>query len=178
MTRDVLMSIRPRFAEAIFAGEKTHELRRQFPASLSGATVYVYASTPLRKVIGSFQIASVQRIPKWLLARTRRRATTLTATELLAYLDGLHHGVLLEVSNPTEYARPVPLARLRAIGIEPPQSYRFLRPDVAAQLCAHPNSVEPLASLSVARCRGLTGSTETQRQTSALPPDWRIADAG
>lgn len=131
---DVLMSIQPRFAEAIFRGEKTHELRRRFPASLTGATVYVYASTPTRAVIGSFRIASVERRPRWLVARTRRLATTLTSEQINTYLAGLQHGVLIEVAEQLRFAHTVPLADLRRYGVEPPQSYRFLATDVRDEL--------------------------------------------
>ncbi|GAA1817915.1 hypothetical protein [Agromyces neolithicus] len=130
----VLMSIQPRFAEAILRGEKTHELRRRFPGSLTGATVYVYASTPTRAVIGSFRIASVERRPRWLVARTRRLATTLTSEEIHTYLAGLQHGVLIEVAEQRRFTHTVPLADLRQFDVEPPQSYRFLSTDVRDEL--------------------------------------------
>ena len=134
MNDDVLMSIQPRFADAILLGTKTHELRRRFPERLTGAKVYVYASTPARAIIGSFRIASVDRRPRWWLARMRRRATTLTAREIYSYLDGQHHGNLVEVSEQLRFPRPVPLSDMRRLGLEPPQSYRFLSADLGLEL--------------------------------------------
>lgn len=134
MTDYVLISIQPRFADAIFHGAKTHELRRRFPENLTGAKAYVYSSTPARAVVGSFRIATVNRHPRWWLARMRRRATTLSAQEINTYLDGQHHGTLVEVSEQLQFPRPVPLAHLRNLGLEPPQSYRFLSPALSLEL--------------------------------------------
>lgn len=134
MTNDVLMSIQPRFAEAIFRGEKTHELRRRFPDHLVGTRIYVYASTPVRAVLGTFRVASVERRPRWLLARTRRRATNLAAGEITSYLHGQHHGVLIEVAHQQRFPRPISLAELRGFEVEPPQSYRFLSRELSVEL--------------------------------------------
>lgn len=126
MTGDILMSIRPRYAEAILSGQKSHELRRRFSARPAGSKVFVYASSPVCELVGSFSIASVDTMPAWLVARRRRRATTLSSTEILDYLRGQRHGTLIEVADPYRFPAPIDLAQLRAWGLEPPQSYRLL----------------------------------------------------
>lgn len=126
MTGAILMSIRPRYAEAILAGQKSHELRRRFSARPAGSKVFVYASSPVCQLVGSFSIGSVDTMPAWLVARRRRRATTLSSAEILDYLRGQRHGTLIEVAEPHRFPAPIGLAQLRAWGLEPPQSYRLL----------------------------------------------------
>lgn len=127
MTRDILLSIRPRFADAILAGEKTHELRRRFANAHPGTRVIIYASGSRRAVVGMFTIAAIQSMPTWIIARRRRRATTLSAGEIREYLAGSKAGVLIEVANPVRFEQPLSLTEARALfGIEPPQSYRYL----------------------------------------------------
>ncbi|WP_254367760.1 hypothetical protein [Microbacterium sp. NC79] len=49
------------------------------------------------------------------------------------YLDGAEASTLLEVEDPQTWARPVSLASLRTLlGLEPPQSFRYLDADQVA----------------------------------------------
>lgn len=134
MTDDILMSIRPRFAAAILSGAKSHELRRRFLAGATGTRVFVYASSPVCRVVGYFSVQAVDTMPTWLVARRRRRATTLSAEEIYGYLEGLRHGTLIEVAEPTTFDKPIALAVLREWGLEPPQSYRYLSADIVERI--------------------------------------------
>lgn len=126
MSAAILMSIRPRFADAILAGEKSQELRRRFSGGGPGTRVFIYASSPVRQLVGAFEIGTVDTMPRWLVARRRRRATTLTSAEISDYLDGVQHGTLIGIEDPFYLSAPICLQQLRAWGVEPPQSYRYL----------------------------------------------------
>ncbi len=54
MQINVLLSIKPKFAAAIFAGEKQFEFRRAIFKNTNVKKVYVYASKPIGLVIGEF----------------------------------------------------------------------------------------------------------------------------
>lgn len=156
MTVNILMSIRPRFADAILSGAKSHELRRRFAGEAAGARVFVYSSSPVCQLVGAFSIGAVDTMPTWLLARRRRRATTLTSTEIHDYLHGVQRGTLIEVERPVRFVTPIRLSRLRDWGVEPPQSYRYLseevvrliESDLALARARQPNSTEWLAGAS------------------------------
>jgi len=51
-----LISIRPRFAEMIFSGSKTVELRRVCPKVSVGDLALVYVSSPAMELRGSFEV--------------------------------------------------------------------------------------------------------------------------
>ncbi|OFX74799.1 MAG: hypothetical protein A2X12_11975, partial [Bacteroidetes bacterium GWE2_29_8] len=55
----VLLSIKPQFAELIFNGTKKYEFRRSIFKNKDIKTVVVYASSPIQKVIGEFEIDTV-----------------------------------------------------------------------------------------------------------------------
>jgi predicted transcriptional regulator len=57
----VLLSIKPEFAEKIFDGSKRFEFRRSVFKNESVETIVVYASLPISKVIGEFEIEKVLR---------------------------------------------------------------------------------------------------------------------
>ena len=52
----VLLSIKPEFAELIFKGTKKFEFRKSIFKNSEIKTVVVYASSPMQKVIGEFEI--------------------------------------------------------------------------------------------------------------------------
>lgn len=55
----VLLSIKPEFAEKIFNGTKKFEFRKSLFKRRDIQTVIVYASFPIQKIIGEFQIEEV-----------------------------------------------------------------------------------------------------------------------
>lgn len=52
----VLLSIKPEFADKIFEGTKRFEFRRAIFKNTNVKKVVVYASSPVQKVIGEFEI--------------------------------------------------------------------------------------------------------------------------
>src|SRR6185503_3263930 len=55
----LLISVRPRFAEMIFAGTKVVELRRLRPRIGTGDLVFVYVSSPVMALAGAFEVGEV-----------------------------------------------------------------------------------------------------------------------
>lgn len=133
--RSVLLSVRPEFANALLAGTKTAEVRRRFPSIAAGTTLYVYASSPSRQVIGTLRTSAVHRLPPESVWNRFKRMIGIDRGYLDAYLDGVEHAAIIEVDTPTTWTRPVSLLELRRhVAVEPPQSYRYLDVSQAAQL--------------------------------------------
>ena len=55
----VLLSIKPEYAYKIFEGKKRFEFRRVIFKNPNIKTVVVYASSPVQKVIGEFEIDNI-----------------------------------------------------------------------------------------------------------------------
>jgi predicted transcriptional regulator len=55
----VLLSIKPEFAEKIFDGTKKYEFRKAIFKRTDVRRILVYASSPVQKVIGEFQIEGI-----------------------------------------------------------------------------------------------------------------------
>ncbi len=61
-SKDVLLSVKPAYANLLVDGIKTIELRRKFPVDLvPGTKCLIYSSSPTKKVIGECKIAKVER---------------------------------------------------------------------------------------------------------------------
>ncbi len=120
MVSGVLMSIRPRHADAIFAGTKTVELRRRRPSFGVGTRVLVYSSAPLQRLCGSFGVGGVLEDSPDALWRQVGERAGVEREAFDAYFAGCEAAFAIEVLDPTRLA-PTPLS------IRPPQSYLFLR---------------------------------------------------
>ena len=55
----VLLSIKPEYAEKILNGEKKFEFRRVLPKNKDITRVIIYATMPIGKVVGEFEIAEL-----------------------------------------------------------------------------------------------------------------------
>ena len=127
MGTSVLLSIRPRFAEAILSGAKQFELRRRFPVLPRGVVVYLYASSPVSAVVGSFVIADVIRGAKEELWDSFGPCFGLLRSEYDDYFEGCAVATAIRAEEITRIDTPIALARLRSsLNIEPAQNYRYV----------------------------------------------------
>ncbi len=127
-SRAVIMSIKPEYAQSILAGTKTVELRRVVPRGLQeGDLVLIYASAPVKALLGAFKVGEVtkRRLPD--LWRSVRGRCGITKTEFDAYYEGTDQGVCIPIAEVWRMEIPIKLGELRrsARGFHPPQSFRY-----------------------------------------------------
>ncbi len=118
-----LLSIKPQYSSAIFEGEKRFEFRRSI-FSRPVNVVVVYATAPVRKVIGEFDVRCVigESLPS-LWERTKWFAG-IEEDFFFRYFEGREYGYAIEVGEVRAYESPFcPVERL---GIRPPQSFVYL----------------------------------------------------
>lgn len=128
--RVALLSIRPEFARAIFAGRKTVEFRRSRLAD-DITTVVVYATQPVGLVLGWFRIAGIAESTPDGLWRRFRSSGAIGRREYFDYFDGARRAFGIEIGEPTSLKRPLPLEELLP-GVRPPQSFQYLLTDEVA----------------------------------------------
>ena len=130
MQSDVLLiSIRPQYAEKIFDGSKTVELRRLRPRVSNGDRVVVYASTPVKAVIGDFTVDRVVESSPSKLWQEAKYDCGLTKEEFDNYFKGTRTAFGIYIRKVKKKRKPVPLFSLRneCPGFHPPQGYRYLK---------------------------------------------------
>lgn len=124
--RVLLISVKPHYAEAILEGSKTVELRRTRPTLPRGALVLLYSSTPTRAVVGWAKLTRVRAGTPAEIWRAVGDSAAVDAATFDAYFEGAEAAYALELNTVVEAARPVPLNVIRSIGVQPPQSWRYL----------------------------------------------------
>ena len=120
----VLLSIKPEFALRIFAGSKRYEYRRVIFKRDNVTRALVYASWPIGKVIGEFEIAGIlSDEPKKLWKLTKNYAG-ISSQRFFEYFSKANRGYAIKVKNYVIYETPIPLKSFM-VG-SPPQSFLYL----------------------------------------------------
>ena len=135
-SRDVVLSIRPKFSSRIMSGEKTVELRRRFPASVPKGTIaYIYSTSPERALVGVTEISSVKKLTVEEIWRRYADVAFIERPEFDHYFEGLDEGFALEFANARPFKTPMGLTDLRErFGFEPPQSFLYAKRDLTRTL--------------------------------------------
>lgn len=122
--RIVFLAIRPRFAESIIKGEKEVEFRKvRFRAKVSH--MVVYASNPVQRVLGYFQVSCIEENdPEYLWNRYNSRGG-LSRTEFLHYYGKAKNGVAITVGKIWKFREPVRVPELDAT-FKIPQNFAYL----------------------------------------------------
>ena len=129
MSNILLLSIRPEYANKIFARTKTVELRRVRPRLLNeGDRVVVYVSSPQQAVVGSFKVDNIVEKPVTELWEEVEKLAGISHEDFYDYYYGVRLGVGIFLKDIHRFSQPVELHRLRnkLPNLKPPQSFRYL----------------------------------------------------
>lgn len=120
----VILSIKPEFAEKIFNGSKKFEFRRRLYKNKQIRTIVVYASSPISKVIGEFEIGDVIHDELNSLWQATSEHSGISRDYYFDYFKGTDKGYAIAVKKAELYEEPVCIKE--TFGIKPPQSFAYL----------------------------------------------------
>lgn len=125
-----LISIHPRFAQAILQGEKLVELRRvAFKRIITHVVMYETGTTGA--IVGVFKVKRVVEESPTIVWETYNGTSGLTKSEFDAYFKGKAKAVAIEVGKATRFKNPISLQDIQIS--RPPQSFLYLPSDVSKQ---------------------------------------------
>ena len=119
-----LLSIKPEFAEQIFAGTKRYEFRRAVFKREDIEGVLVYASSPVQRVIGEFQIEEIIVDDLESVWRRTQKYAGISRDYFMSYFRGRDRAYAIKVSSPKLFQRK---RRLSYYHVEnAPQSFVYV----------------------------------------------------
>lgn len=147
--RALLLSVRPRYAQAILNGTKTVEIRRQGPAVHPGTLVIIYATKPVGAIVGTARISDISCGNPADMWERHNRSMGITRADYDAYLSGAETAYLLFLRRVQRLEPLLTLEQIRsATTFQPPQSYRYLSQHMLHHLVnGHPASHSLLSML-------------------------------
>ena len=127
--KTLLLSIRPKYAQMIFAGDKTMELRRTRPKLGFGDWVVVYISAPTMKIFGAFQVKRVIATSPAELWSIASKHAQVSFEEYSKYYAAASIAFGICISHTVTFKTQISLAQLRSRlpHFHPPQTYRYLQ---------------------------------------------------
>jgi predicted transcriptional regulator len=120
----VLLPIQPQYATPIMDGTKRVEFRKRgFGREVSH--VVVYSSSPVKQVVGFFEILGIEEDSPRRLWRRYAQVGGIDKEDYDRYFSNVPSGVAIKVGSVHVLREPVPLAQLKP-GFRAPQSYAYL----------------------------------------------------
>lgn len=121
---DIILSIKPRYAEKILAGEKRFEFRKQIPKQ-DISWVYIYASSPEKKIVGRFRIKKeIKGSPEEIWEKCGSLGG-IEKDRFFLYCNGNSRVHGLEVTNIKRFDPPIdPYEKNR--NFRPPQNFSYI----------------------------------------------------
>lgn len=124
----VLLAIKEEFASKIFDGTKKFEFRKSIFKDPRVKTIVVYVSSPVKQVIGEFEIEEILvGAPESLWQRTEKHSG-ISKDFFDLYFANRNSGYAIKIKNTTKYKNPKFLENDFNISFAP-QSYVYLNPN-------------------------------------------------
>jgi predicted transcriptional regulator len=120
----VLLSIKPKYADLIFDGTKKFEFRRTIFKNENIKTIVVYASSPVQKVIGEFEIEAILNTNLSLLWKQTKEHAGIDKQYFLDYFINKEKGYAIKIKKARKYRKPLCLRE--DFNLLPPQSFLYL----------------------------------------------------
>ncbi len=128
-----LLSIKPRYAEAIVNGDKKYEFRKSIFKKREIEKVYIYVTSPTKKIIGAFQIRKIIEAHPNNLWNELMNFSGLSQREFFGYFDGCEVGFAIEIENLERFEKPIDPWSLMP-SFRPPQSFYYMDSNALSSL--------------------------------------------
>ncbi len=126
---DVLLSVRPKYAERLLAGTKLVEVRKRFSKKWLGRKAVLYASRPLGALVGEATINAIACGQPSDIWSRYESSIGCSREEFDGYVASADEVCAIELSDIVPYLSPVPLNQVEYLlneDLRPPQSYSEL----------------------------------------------------
>jgi len=122
---NVLLSIKPKFVERIFAGEKKYEYRKIMFTNDNVKNIFIYASAPIKKIVGRIKIDKVLcEAPSMLWNLTSDHAG-ISRAFFFKYFSDRNMAFAIKIKSAEQYHEPLDPYHM-VVGFRAPQSFTYL----------------------------------------------------
>jgi len=122
---DVLLSIKPKYVKSIIAGEKRYEFRKTIFKNRETNRIYIYSSSPVKKIVGTFEIGGILEDHPVNLWNNVKDFAGINDRDFFAYFEGKSRAFAIKIQNPQEFHNPIDPYEMMP-GFVPPQSYCYM----------------------------------------------------
>lgn len=123
----LFIAVKSEYANKLISGKKDIELRKKKPSVQPGDYVIIYASAPIKAVLGFGKVKTIiECTPECLWERYSNRLG-INEQSYFSYYDGYHKAIGIEFDM-IKSVMPIGLEELRRVdpNFQPPQIYRYV----------------------------------------------------
>jgi len=121
---NAILSIKPKYVNAILEGDKRYEFRKtSFRREVK--EVFVYATKPIGKIVCKFYVGEIIEDKPEKLWENYRNLSGLTEEEFFTYFSGMRKGVAIEIEDVEKFIEPID-PKMIYPKFTPPQSWIYL----------------------------------------------------
>jgi predicted transcriptional regulator len=122
---NILLSVRPEFAEAIVNETKRYEFRRTIFRKRNIEKVLIYSTAPVHRITGAFTIGVILRDQPARLWERLQDQAGISEEDFFEYFGGRSEGYAIEVREVQSFRKPLDPWELNP-NFVPPQSFRYV----------------------------------------------------
>lgn len=138
---NVLLSIKPEYVKEIKKGAKKYEFRKSFFRDIDNfERVFIYSSSPVKKIIGSFspgQIVEEHPIKLW---EQFHDVAGITKENFFKYFENREKGFAISIENLEIFKKPVDPLKIKQ-DFFPPQAFCYVKEEFVDKILKN-NSVD------------------------------------
>lgn len=120
----VLLSIKPEFVEKIFAGTKKYEFRKSLFKKSGVKCVVIYASTPIKRVVGEFEIDNILSDDVNTIWEHTKKYSGITKDFYNSYFHNKKTANAIQIGRLTKFKKAKPLSDYNIH--QAPQSFCYI----------------------------------------------------
>ncbi|MGQ9647333.1 MAG: hypothetical protein ACUVWO_12445 [Thermodesulfobacteriota bacterium] len=124
---NVLLSIKPKYAELIKSGLKKYEFRRKIFKKTGHSKVFIYSTSPVKKITGVFDASIIHQDSPYRIWDMFGAYSGLSEEEFFKYFRGREIAYAIEIRNLVAFKEPWDPSNY-FLKFNPPQSYRYFNP--------------------------------------------------
>ncbi len=122
---DVLLSVKPKYANEIISGRKKYEFRKSIFKRENIEKIYIYSSSPVKKIIAIVDIDGILSDSPQELWEQCHEDAGISEREFFSYFKNSDTGYAIKISNVQEFPIPIDPYHLDE-DFRPPQSFCYL----------------------------------------------------
>jgi type I restriction enzyme, S subunit len=124
----ILMSIKPKFVQAIFDGKKKFEFRRVIFSRRDIEQIIIYSSSPKQKIVGFIRVESILGGSPSSLWDTCKEQAGIDENQFFKYFEGKKYGYAIKIGDIRQFSQEINPRDLDQ-NFRPPQSFCYLKSD-------------------------------------------------
>jgi predicted transcriptional regulator len=121
----ILLSIKPKYVNAILEGTKKIEFRKQIFRDRSRDTIFIYSSSPTKKIVGYFRLGEIVEGHPDYLWEQFWNVSGIEEETFFEYFAGRENGYAIRIDELEQFGKPIDPHEIFDRFV-PPQSFCYV----------------------------------------------------